>query len=417
MAKTLIEKIIGQKSGLEVKAGDIAVTDVDLAYMHEGTGPLSIEKMKDIGKETVADPQKVVLFIDHCAPSSRKELSNDHMTLRKFAKKNGIKLYDIGEGICHQIAAERHVKPGDIVIGADSHTCMGGALGAFSTGMGSTDVAVAMALGQTWLRVPETFKVEANGKFPKGVYAKDLILHLIGIIGADGATYKSLEFGGETIANMTMEERFTLSNMAIEAGAKAGLIASDEVTKKYLEEQGRGADWQPLDADDGADYERVIEVDASQLEPTVSIPHTVDNTKTITEVKGTKMDQVFIGSCTNGRISDIKQAWSILKGKKVHPDVRLIVIPASKDVFNEAMEAGYIKDLVDAGAVLFPTSCGPCIGIQGGILGDGEKCVATQNRNFKGRMGNPKGFIYLASPVTAALVALHGEFVDPREVL
>jgi 3-isopropylmalate/(R)-2-methylmalate dehydratase large subunit len=400
MAKTLTEKIIGSHAGKEVSAGEIALVNVDVCLTQDGTGPLAIRQLQKINLEKAKSPKRTVLFLDHAAPSPRRELANDHITIRKFAEKTGACLSEVGEGVCHQIIAESYLNPGDILIGADSHTCTGGALGAFATGMGSTDVAIGIALGKTWLRVPETFKVEVNGKFPKGVHPKDLILHLIGTIGADGATYKALEFCGEAIDKMSMSGRLTLSNMAVEAGGKAGLIASDDTTKDFLRKQGR-----------------VIGIDASQLVPVVSCPHTVDNVKPIDQVKGTKIDQVFIGTCTNGRLEDLQVAAKMIEGKKKHPKTRFIVVPASKSVLLEAMKAGYMRTLVEFGAAIMAPGCGPCVGVHEGILGDGETCLATMNRNFKGRMGNPEGFIYLASPATAAATAIAGEIADPRDFL
>ena len=303
---------------------------------------------------------------------------------------------------------EDYVNPGEILVGADSHTCTSGALGAFATGMGSTDVGIAIALGKTWL--------EVTGDFRPGVYAKDLILHLIGLIGADGATYKALEFTGETIRKMPMTDRFCLSNMAVEAGGKAGLIASDETTRQYLISRGRGDKFRQIDADPDAEYERVIQIDASKLEPTVSCPHTVDNTKLASELKDVKVDQVFIGSCTNGRVEDLRIAAEILKDKKIHKDVRLIVVPASREIYLEAMKEGILETLVKAGAAVNTPGCGPCVGVHAGILGDDEVCLSTQNRNFQGRMGNPKGYIYLSSPATAACSAITGMISDPREL-
>lgn len=414
MGKTLAEKIIGSHAQKEVTAGEIALVPVDVCLTQDGTGPLAIRQLQKINLEKAANPKKTVLFLDHAAPSPRRELANDHITIRKFAEKTGACLSEVGEGVCHQIIAESYLNPGDILIGADSHTCTGGALCAFATGMGSTDVAVGLALGKTWLRVPETFKVEVNGKFLPGVYPKDLILHLIGMIGADGATYKALEFCGDTIEKMSMSGRLTLSNMAVEAGAKAGLIASDEITKKFLQAQGRGSKFKKITADKDAVYERVIQIDASKLVPVVAFPHTVDNIKPIQEAKGIKIDQVFLGTCTNGRLEDLKVATDIIKGKKKHPKTRMIIVPASKAVFLDAIKAGYIKTLVEFGATIMAPGCGPCVGVHEGILGDGEACLATMNRNFKGRMGNPEGFIYLASPATAAVTAIKGEIADPR---
>jgi len=417
MGKTIIEKIIGEHCGKAVSAGEFVVANVDVTAVQDGTGPLTVQEIKKIGLEQAKNPSRTILFIDHASPSPRKELSNSHKVLREFAKKTGAILSEVGEGVCHQRLVEDYVNPGEILIGADSHTCTSGALCAFATGMGSTDVGIAIALGKVWLKVPETYKIVVNGKFQKGVYAKDLILHLIGLIGADGATYKSLEFTGETIKNMTMAERFTLSNMAVEAGAKAGLIASDEVTEAYLTSRGRKDKFRRIEADPDAVYERVIEIDASTLEPTVSCPHTVDNTKTVNELKDIKVDQVFIGTCTNGRIEDLRIAAEILKGQKVCPDTRLLIVPASREVYLQAIEEGLLKTFVEAGASIHAPGCGPCVGVHCGILGDGEVCLATQNRNFKGRMGNPNGFIYLSSPAVAAYTAIKGTISDPREVL
>ena len=417
MGKTIAEKIIGEHSQKEVKAGEFVVADVDVAAVQDGTGPLAIQEIQKINLEQAKNPSRTVLFIDHAAPSPRKELSNAHKILRAFSKKTGAILSEVGEGVCHQRLVEDYVNPGEILVGADSHTCMSGALGAFATGMGSTDVGIAIALNKVWLKVPETFKIEVNGDFQEGVYAKDLILHLIGLIGADGATYKALEFTGETIRKMPMSDRFTLSNMAVEAGAKAGLIASDEITKQYLISRGRGDKFKVIDSDSNAEFEKIIEIDASRLEPTVSCPHTVDNTKSASELNSVKVDQVFIGSCTNGRIEDLRIAANILKGKKVHRDVRLIVVPASKEIFLQAAREGLVETFIEVGAAILTPGCGPCVGVHAGILGDEEICLSTQNRNFQGRMGNTKGSIYLSSPATAALSALTGRISDPREAL
>lgn len=414
MGQTIAEKILSQHAGHEVKAGELCIAKVDVAAVQDGTGPLMVQEFKKLGKKAPANPSRCILFIDHASPSPRKELSNSHMVLREFAKETGAILSETGCGVCHQRLVESYVNPGEILVGADSHTCTSGALGAFATGMGSTDIAVAMAFGKTWMKVPQTFKIVVNGQFQKGVYAKDLILHLIGLIGADGATYKALEFHGSTIENMTMADRFTLANMAVEAGAKAGLFITDEKTKAYLKEKGREDKFVEIKPDEDAVYERVIEIDASKLEPTVSCPHTVDNTKLAKELKDVKINQVFIGTCTNGRIEDLRVAAEILKDKKVNPDVRLIVVPASKTVYKQAIEEGLLSIFVDAGASILAPGCGPCVGVHAGILGDGEVCLATQNRNFQGRMGNTKGFIYLSSPAVAACSAITGYITDPR---
>jgi len=417
MASTLAEKIIGAHVGREVKPGEIVVTGVDVTALQDGTGPLALQQLEELGLVRAERPEKTILFIDHAAPSPRKELSNAHMSLRAFAAQTGAVLSEISEGVCHQRLVESFASPGDILIGADSHTCTSGALAAFATGMGSTDVGIGIATGKTWLKVPETMRVEITGAFGPGVYAKDLILHLIGMIGADGATYMALEFGGPGADAMSMPERFTLSNMAVEAGGKTGLFAADEKTRAYLEIQGRGGDYQELAPDADAVYVRSIEIDASTLEPVVSAPHTVDNTLTISAAQGTKVDQVFIGTCTNGRLEDLRIAADILKGRERKPGTRLIVTPASRTVYMQAADEGLLKTFAEAGALVTGPGCGACVGVHGGILGDGEVCLATQNRNFQGRMGNAEAFIYLASPATAAASAIKGEITDPREFL
>jgi 3-isopropylmalate/(R)-2-methylmalate dehydratase large subunit len=416
MGKTLAEKILTQKSGVDARAGDIVISKVDLVFVQDTTGPLTVRQIQKAGIK-VANPEKTVVFFDHAAPSPGAALSNDHMLLRQFAEQTGVKLSDVGEGVCHQRVVESLAKPGDVIVGADSHTVTAGGLGAFATGMGSSDIAVAMSLGKTWLRVPETFKIQVIGGFRKGVYSKDLILHLIGLIGADGATYKSLEFAGDAINRMSISERLTISNMAVEAGAKVGIFASDQFTQEYLKQQGRGQDYLPLFADADAAYEKTITIALNKLEPTISKPHTVDNTATARELKDTKIHQVFIGTCTNGRTEDLALAASILKGKKRHPNTRLIVAPASKDILLEAIKKGYISTLIESGAIILPPGCGACLGVHQGALGNGEVCLSTANRNFKGRMGNPESFIYLASTATAAASAIKGEITDPRDVM
>jgi len=417
VGKTLAEKILTKKSAGEAYAGDIVISRVDLAFVQDTTGPLTVRQFQAGKFKKLANPQKTVLFFDHAAPSPNRQLSNDHKLLRQFAKDMGCLKYDVGSGVCHQIVAEALAKPGDVVVGSDSHTVTAGALGAFATGMGSSDVAIVFALGKTWLRVPESIKINITGKFGASVGAKDLVLYLIGSIGADGATYKALEFGGEGLANLTMSDRFTIANMAVEAGAKVGLFPSDKITQEYLKAQGREKDFQPLSADKDASYEREIDIDLGAIEPMVAKPHQVDNVAKARELKGTKIQQVFIGTCTNGRREDLAIAAKILKGKKRHPDTRLIVAPASPKVLLEAIAAGYIKTLLEAGAIILPPGCGACLGLHQGVLGDGESCLSTANRNFKGRMGNPEAFIYLSSPATAAASAIAGEITDPGEVL
>ena len=417
MGKTLAEKILSAKSDDEARVGNIVIARIDLVFMQDSTGPLTLRQFGDTNLDTVYDPSRTVIFIDHSVPSPNRELSNDHIFLRSFAREKGVVLSDSGEGVCHQIVAETYAKPGDVIVGADSHTVTAGALGAFATGMGSTDVATAMALGKTWLRVPETMRVLVHGSFNRGIDGKDLILHLIGQIGADGATYRALEFGGQAIADMPMAQRLTVANMAVEAGAKVGLFASDKVTENYLRSQGREEDYIALEPDPDATYENTIEIDAARLEPTVAKPHTVDNTALARELKGVRIDQVFIGTCTNGRLEDIHTAASILQGKKKNPRTRLIVAPASQAVLLSALKEGHIATLVEAGATIVPPGCAACLGVHQGVLGDGESCLSTANRNFKGRMGNPEAFVYLGSPATAAATAISGEITDPRELL
>lgn len=408
MGLTLAEKIISEHVGRDVHAGELVIANVDVAAVQDGTGPLTVQEFKKLGIPKLKNPERCILFIDHAAPSPRKELSNTHKVLREFSKEYGAILSDVGAGVCHQRLVETFVNPCEILVGADSHTCTSGALGAFATGMGSTDIAVAMALGKTWLKVPATFKVEVSGKFREGICSKDLMLYLIGMIGADGATYKALEFCGDTIENMTMSERFTLANMAVEAGAKAGLFVADEKTHEFLKSRGRGDKFRTLKPDSDAVYERVIKIKAEDVGHTVSCPHTVDNVKAVEELSDVKVNQVYVGTCTNGRTEDLRVVAKILKGKKINPDVRMLICPASKDIYLQALDEGLITIFVEANATILPPGCGPCVGVHAGTLADGEVCLATQNRNFQGRMGNVNGFIYLASPYVAAYTALRG---------
>ena len=414
MGQTLAEKIISNRCNKEVHADEIVIVPVDICMLQDGTGPLALQQLDRMTTDRV---RETIIFLDHAAPSPRQELSNAHKALREFAEKTGVRLSDIGEGISHQILAESFVNPGDIVIGADSHTCTSGALAAFATGMGSTDVAVVMATGKTWLRVPLTFLINVEGKFPRGVSEKDLILYIIGMLGADGATYRALEFAGEAVEKMSMCGRLTLCNMAVEAGAKAGLVASDGVTRAYLKERGREKGYKEIKADKDAKYERVFEIDVSKVEPMIAFPATPDNVKPISQIKAKdiRIGQVFIGTCTNGRIQDLRLVAEILKGRRCAPGTRLLIAPASRQVYLQAVKEGILEILVAAGATILSPGCGPCVGIQGGILADDEKCLSTANRNFKGRMGNPNSEIYLSSPATAAWTAVKGKISDPRE--
>lgn len=412
MGLTLVEKILSEHADKDVHAGELIVSRVDVCAVQDGTGPLTVQEFKKLGKDKLKNPERTILFIDHASPSPRKELSNTHTVLREFSKDYGAVLSDVGKGVCHQRLIEDYVNPAEVLVGADSHTCTSGALGAFATGMGSTDVAIAMAIGKTWLKVPKTLKINVNGKFREGVCAKDLILHLIGLIGADGATYMALEFCGDTIKNMSMSDRFTLSNMAVEAGAKCGLIVPDETTKEYLKSRGREDMFRVVEPDEDAVYERVIDINAEDVERTVSCPHTVDNVKKVSELGDIKVDQVFVGTCTNGRLEDMRTVAEILKGKKVNPDVRMLICPASPDVYKASLKEGLIEIFMEAGAVILPPGCGPCVGVHAGTLADGEVCLSTQNRNFQGRMGNTNGNIYLCSPYVAAYSAINGHISD-----
>jgi len=419
LGETLTQKILSAKLGKKVKPGEFVVSDVDIAFTQDGTGPLAIRQIEELGEFRAANPSGTALFIDHASPSPRRELSNDHQLIRRFARETSSILRDVGDGICHQLIAEEFAAPGMVIVGADSHTCTAGAFAAFATGMGSTDVGMAIYLGKAWFRVPEAYRFVLKGELQKGVYAKDLILHIIGMIGADGATYKAIEYGGEGVGGLPMHERLVVSNMAVEAGAKVGLFPADEVTKGYLEERGRGGSFKELAPDEDAEYERTFEIDLSQIKPTVSFPHTVDNVREIDdpEVKAVEIDQVYIGTCTNGRLEDLRVAAGILKGRKRHPRVRLIVTPASREIYLRALDEGLLKVFVEAGGLVNPPGCGPCVGVHQGVLGDGERVLSTQNRNFKGRMGNPQGFIYLASPAVAAATAIEGQIADPRGYL
>ena len=416
MGKTIAEKILSEKSKSDAYAGDIVVAEIDQIALQDGTAPLAIRQLMELGVEIKA-ADRAHFFVDHAAPSPRKELSNDQKFIYEFAKKVGADFNPPGEGIIHQIMVERYVKPGDLAVGADSHTCTYGGIGAFSTGMGSTDVAVAIALGKNWFRVPESFRVELDGSLQKGVFAKDAILKLIGDLGVDGATYKALEFHGECAGRMSVEERLTISNMAVECGAKAGIFESDKNTRKFLAELGRESDFREVKADEDAEYEKEIYMDVSSLAPMVSKPHNVDNVAEVEEVEGTEVNQVYIGTCTNGRLSDLEIAAKILKGRKVKEGVRLIVVPASRRVYLQALDKGLIRTFVEAGGIVLNPGCGPCVGIHQGVLADGEVCLSTQNRNFKGRMGNPNAEIYLSSPATAAATAVKGYITDPRDFL
>ncbi|MBP2030620.1 3-isopropylmalate/(R)-2-methylmalate dehydratase large subunit [Methanohalophilus levihalophilus] len=419
---TIAEKIFSKASGKDVKAGEFVLADIDLAMTHDITGPLAVdgfyEIMRDKEEKKVWDPSKIVIIFDHQVPADSLNAAANHIKLRKFASEQGIKNYDIYEGVCHQVIPEMgHVKPGDLVVGSDSHTCAYGSLGAFSTGVGSTDMAAVLASGKLWFKVPQTIRFEVSGKLQDRVYSKDLILHLIGDVGAEGARYMAAEYAGPTVQALGISERMTMSNMAIEMGGKAGIIEQDETTEKYLQERIPGFELDPQwKSDEGASYYDIRQYDVSDLEPQVACPHNVDNVKPISEVEGTKVDQVFVGSCTNGRFEDIEILAQLMGDEPVAPGVRLLVIPASRTEYMKALDAGYVKQLMDAGAIVESACCGPCMGGSFGLLGDGEVGLATSNRNFRGREGSPESFVYLGSPATAAAAALYGEITDPRKI-
>jgi 3-isopropylmalate/(R)-2-methylmalate dehydratase large subunit len=415
MGKTISEKIMSAHSGKDAYAGEIVVADVDYAMGQDGTTPLAINAFKDMNAKEVFDGEKIAFVIDHNSPSQAESVSKLHKMMREFAREKGIKnFYDVGCGVCHQIMMEKHVTCGDLVVGADSHTCTYGAIGAFATGIGSTDIAAVFASGKLWFKVPETIKFVVNGKLPKGVYSKDIILKLIGDVTADGATYMAAEYAGDTIQSLSVDSRMTMSNMAIEMGAKTGLVEPDDKTVKWVKEHSNRKPTL-VKNDPDAQYVKVLDYDAADFEPQIAKPHRVDNVCGISEVFGTKVDEAFIGTCTNGRLEDLKIAADIVKGKTVSPDVRFIVAPASRDIYLKAMDSGILQTLVKAGAAVVTAGCGPCVGTHNGVPSDGENVISTANRNFKGRMGNSNAFIYLASPATVAASALKGEIADPRE--
>lgn len=414
MGKTVIEKIIEHNTGKEVKPGDIVTVNVDRVMIHDIFIPFVAEKFKEMGFEKLWDPDKVVLIYDHLVPASQLDDTRHFHTGDAFAEKYGMTHVHRSDGICHQLMTEAgYVKPGDIAFGTDSHTTTYGCVGAFSSGIGYTEMASILGTGTMWIRVPETIKVVINGKLPENVMSKDVILRLIGDLGADGATYKALEFSGSAVENMTVASRMTISNMAIEAGAKCALFTPDEKTAEYCDITLN--DYQTsLAGDADANYCKVMEYKAEDFVPVMACPSQVDKIRNVSELEGTEIDQVFIGSCTNGRLEDLAAAAEVLKGKKVADFVKLIVTPASRKIYRQADEMGILDTLAEAGAIITHPGCGLCCGRTGGILTDGERVVATNNRNFLGRMGTSKVQIYLASPKTAASCAVAGKIVSPQ---
>jgi 3-isopropylmalate/(R)-2-methylmalate dehydratase large subunit len=416
MGMTMTQKILAAHAGLpEVHAGDLIEAKLDIVLGNDVTTPVAIGVFEKAGFTKVFDNEKIVIALDHYTPCKDIKSAELCVISRDFAKKQGIKhFYDVGTvGIEHALLPEQGiVGPGDCVIGADSHTCTYGALGAFSTGVGSTDMAAGMASGLNWFKVPPAIKVELSGKPGPYVSGKDVILHLIGEIGVDGALYKSLEFAGEGVAELSMDDRFTISNMAIEAGGKNGIFPVDEKTREYIKDRFKREPAE-YEADPDAEYERVVKIDLSTLEPTVSMPHLPSNTKTVGEAAGTHVDQVVIGSCTNGRMSDMRTAAAILKGKKIADGVRCIIIPATQQIYLDCMEEGLLKIFIEAGCAVSAPTCGPCLGGHMGVMADGERAVATTNRNFVGRMGHTGSEVVLASPAVAAASAVAGCIAAP----
>ncbi|MGC9434577.1 MAG: 3-isopropylmalate dehydratase large subunit [Methanomicrobiales archaeon] len=416
MDATVAEKIFSRTCRRPVAAGEVVMAPVDAAMMHDITGPLAVEAFVEMGGERVYDPDRIILLFDHQIPADSIRAAEMQRDMRAFAREQGIHNYDLREGICHQVAVEMgRVAPGEIVVGVDSHTCTYGALGAFATGIGSTDMAFVLKFGALYFRVPETIRMEVNGSFADRVGPKDLILSIAGDIGADGAIYQALEFTGETFGAMDMPGRMTVANMAVEVGAKAGIVPPDETTWRYIRERRDIAPFS-LESDEGAEYAAEHTRDISDLAPQVATPHNVDRVVDVDEVAGTPLDQVFIGSCTNGRYEDLAEAADVLGDHPVADGVRMLVIPASRTEYLKALRAGVIERFVRAGALVEAPCCGPCMGGAFGLLAPGEVCLATSNRNFRGRQGSTDAEVYLSSPATAAASAITGVITDPREV-
>jgi 3-isopropylmalate/(R)-2-methylmalate dehydratase large subunit len=417
MAKTIAEKILSNHAGRDLKAGDFAVCKVDFAFGQDGTSSIIIDRIKDLKADKLRT--NFCMVIDHSTPSPSEGVSKVHKKMREFAQEFNSQLYDIGCGICHQVLPESgQILPQDLILGADSHTCTYGALGAFATGVGSTDLAITLATGKNWFKVPQTYKIVITGRIPKGISAKDIILHIIKEIKSDGATYKAIEFSGSVIDNLGMDGRFTMCNMVVEMGAKVGFIPQDDKTMKWLKPKiAKNKKIKPIAPDKDAQYEKVIKYDISKLTPQVSCPHSVDNVASVEDLKRVKIDQAFLGTCTNGRLEDLKIAAKILKSRKVAKGVKFIVAPASRPIFLESLKSGIIDIFVKSGGVVITPGCGPCVGTHCGIPADRQVVISSANRNFKGRMGNPSAFIYLGSPATVAASAIKGCIADPREYL
>jgi 3-isopropylmalate/(R)-2-methylmalate dehydratase large subunit len=416
MGQTIAEKILSRHAGRRLMAGDFAVCSVDFCFGQDGTSGIIIERIKELGVKKLINRHKFCMVVDHSSPSPNQGVSRVHQLMRRFAHARGITVFDIGSGVCHQIIPENgFIAPGDLILGADSHTCSYGALGAFATGVGSTDVAIALATGKNWFKVPQTVKIIIEGKLPKGVFAKDVILYVIGKLGADSCTYKAIEFCGNFIDDLDMDGRFTISNMAVEMGAKTALFPVDKKVVSWLKAHNLRREMHPQRADKDAKYARVYRFNISKLIPQIAQPHSVDNVCSVSQLKGLRINEAFIGTCTNGRLDDLRAAAEILRNRKANPDIKFIVAPASTKIYIQALRSGIIATLVKAGAAVVVPGCGPCVGTHNGVLADREIAISTANRNFKGRMGNPNAFIYLASPATVAASAVDGKIVDPRK--
>ena len=418
MGKTFAEKVLAMKAGLrEVSPGQIVTVRPDHLLTHDNTSAIVGKVSDDLKSHGLVDRELPVIAIDHVVPAVDEKTATGHKNIREFVKQYGVSnFFDVGEGVCHQLVAEKGLAlPGSLVLGSDSHTCTYGALNSFATGIDRTEAAVLLLTGETWLKVPETIKVSLKGSFNRGVMGKDLVLRIIGEIGADGANYQAVEFHGDVSA-LSIDDRLTVANMGIEMGAKLAVFPVDGATKRYLDEHAPGSAWKAVWADDDASYCRKLGYDLGTVEPMVAKPHTVDNSSTVREVAGLEIQQALLGTCTNGRLSDLQAAASILKGKRVASGVRLLVIPASRSIFQAAIGDGTLASLVDAGALVAPPGCGPCLGAHQGLLAPGERCISSSNRNFKGRMGSKEAEVFLASPMTVAASALTGAITDPREV-
>ncbi len=415
--QTIAEKILSNHSDSKCYAGDFTLAKVDFCFGQDGTSSIIIDRFKALGRTDVFDKRKFCMVIDHNSPSPNLGVSAVHSTMRSFAVEKNIELFDIGCGVCHQIIPEQgKILPGFLVLGADSHTCTYGALGALAAGVGSTDLAITLASGVNWFKVPETIKINLKGKLKKGVFAKDIILYITGLLGANGATYKAIEFYGAPLKQLDMDSRFTIANMLVEVGAKCGFLPVDEKTYSWLKKRTKNR-ISPVIADKEAKYANEVEVDISKIVPTVSSPHSPDSAKPVSEFKAISIQEGFLGTCTNGRLTDLKIAASILKGKNVANGVKFIIAPASSEIYLEALKLGIIEIFVKAGAVVVAAGCGPCVGTHNGVPADGENVISTANRNFKGRMGNPNANIYLASPATVAASVITGKITDPRKFL